>query len=401
MKKQCLIGIVIILLSFLSSSLFGGPSTADQKLEPYIAIELVRIEETYRLLDRFSEEIWPGWNNFQDVEVQVHFPNDLDLLVTPKRDVPEGYTLIPGRIIYGKSVYLKREKMKPEVPRPPLIGARGRGGLLIRIDLAELELPDDEQERVALVEAGLKTDSDPKTPFNLAPLGDSETYILMLVHEHFHGFQAKHGRWGSNGEGLNEFEINADYAAYTQIEGLALLKAYNEKNDAEALEYIKDYLTARKIKHSSMPPKAAEGEPYFSVAEGVPSYTSLKMAKLIRDRSYRTEVTKVEDPYLFGFRYMDGYLYNLFQKGIPAAAQMTMEKRGKYYFYGALQCFLLDRFGGDWKNKFFENRKNLDEIMRAVVKISRKEEEDIRRRLISRYDFEAIRSRHEAALNRR
>jgi len=88
--------------------------------------------------------------------------------------------------------------------------------------------------------------------------------------------------------------------------------------------------------------------------------------------------------------------------GSPAAADQKLEPYLAIELVRIGETYrLLDRFGGDWKNKFFENRKNLDEIMREAVKISSKEEEDIRRRLISRYDFEAIRSRHEATLNRR
>ena len=144
MKIKCLLRLAVILFPLLFCLLFCSvSSSAEQSLEPYITIELVRIAETYRLLDRFAEEIWPGWNNFKDVEIQIHFPNDLYLLVTPKKDVPEGYKQIPEYTIYGKSVYLNREAEKADAPRPPLIGARGRGGLLIRIDLAALELPDE------------------------------------------------------------------------------------------------------------------------------------------------------------------------------------------------------------------------------------------------------------------
>ena len=51
---------LVILFSFC-----GGrdpvPSISATQVEPYIEAELLRLEETYRILDRYSEALWPDW----------------------------------------------------------------------------------------------------------------------------------------------------------------------------------------------------------------------------------------------------------------------------------------------------------------------------------------------------
>jgi hypothetical protein len=57
-------------------------------LEPYIEAELFRLQETYRILDRYAKELWPGWTNYVKIPVKVNFPNGVVLLVTPSGAQP-------------------------------------------------------------------------------------------------------------------------------------------------------------------------------------------------------------------------------------------------------------------------------------------------------------------------
>jgi hypothetical protein len=368
------------------------------KLENYIELELGKLEETYRLLDRFAEDIWPGWDNYNAIEVQMTFPNKVQVLVSPKKVQPLGFQSVRGRKIPGKFLFINRANELQKTVTPPLITIRGRGGLLIRLDMDQLILPPEKSERIQLIEKRLKAEGDKDIAFDLAPQGDSESQILMLVHEHFHGFQAKHGRWGGDASGLSNFHVTAEYATYSHIEGLALMKAFEEKDQTEALEYFKDFFIARNSKHALMPSEAVAGEQYSSVVEGTPSYCSLSMAMILRDEAYEPGISRAEDPYFYDFQYMDGYVSNLMEKGLHFAANWTLDKRGKYYLYGAYQCFLLDRFVQGWKRNFFKNKKNLDQITAEFLDLADEQKDEITKRIKLRYGYDEIYAKHDAVI---
>ena len=86
-----------------------GEVASPDTLERYVEIELDRLEETYRLLDRFAEDIWPQWDNYHEIEVRVHFPNGVLLLVNPRGNIESGFEPIRGRTVHGKSIFIYRE----------------------------------------------------------------------------------------------------------------------------------------------------------------------------------------------------------------------------------------------------------------------------------------------------
>jgi hypothetical protein len=151
------------------------------------------------------------------------FPNKVQVLVSPKKALPLGYEFVRGRSIHGKFLFINRANELQKNITPPLITTRGIGGFLIRLELNQLLLPPEKSEKIQLIEKRLKAQSDKDVAFNMAPQGDSDGHILMLVHEHFHGFQAKHGRWGGGTNGLKDFHVTAEYATYSHVEGLALM----------------------------------------------------------------------------------------------------------------------------------------------------------------------------------
>ena len=246
--------IVILSLSCQRQELPSALPTAP--LESYIEAELFRLEETYRLLDRYSEELWPGWRDYGDIPVKVNFPNGVVLFVTPRSGGQRGFERIAGRAISGKNVYINRQNRTSAEIQPPLFGM-GRGGELIQLEMGQPDLPPLEAERSAALEARLKDKSRPEAPFDLAPLGDSDAHILMYIHEHFHGHQARLRRPGP----VRAFKINAEYAAWAHIEGLALRRAYLESQDAAARDFLKDFVVAREIKRAHMPFDAAPPRP--------------------------------------------------------------------------------------------------------------------------------------------
>lgn len=390
-------GVLLVTLSVSCQDRAPRPAAP---LEPYIEAELFRLQETYRILDRHAKELWPRWTNYVKIPVKVNFPNGVVLLVTPSRAQP-GFERIIGRAVCGKEVFVNRQNQTSLEVRPPLFAQIGRGGVAIELNMAEPDLPPLEAERSAALEARWKDGSRLETPFDLAPLGDSDSHILMYVHEHFHSHQSRFPQFQGAIPAdalLRRFEVNAEYAAWAHIEGLALRRAYLESQDAAALDILKDFMVAREIKRAHMPRGTAPAEARISLVEGTASYVSLKTAMRLRDASDKPGIDRSKDPFFYDYAYVDGYIDNIMRKGMDFAASLTEDKRGRYYFYGAYQCFLLDRFAPGWKRGFLEKEKNLDSAMTGVLKISAAEKEEIKRRLPARYGYDEILAFHQSAL---
>jgi len=394
------LGAILVLLCLSCQDRGSRSEIPAAPLEPYVEAELFRLGEAYRILDRYGQELWPGWRNYTQIPVKVNFPNGAILLVTPSGGQP-GFERVAGRTVFGKSVYINRENQTSVKVQPPLFAQRGRGGSVIELDMAQPDLPSLEAERFAALEAQLKEECRPESPFHLASSGDSDTHILMYIHEHFHGHQKRFPQFQGALPGdalLRRFQVTAEYAAWSHIEGMTLRRAYLEGQDAAALDVLKDFAVAREIKRAHMPPGTAAAEARISLVEGTPSYVSLKTALLLRDLSARSGSEPSKDPFFFNYAYVDGYIDNIMRKGMDFAVSWSEDKQGKHYLYGAYQCFLLDRFAPGWKRGFFEKERTLDSAMADLLKISDREREEIRRRLPARYGYDKIFAFHENAL---
>jgi len=407
MRYSCLksgylvIAVAIISLSPSCRSREAPSTVSKAALDSYVEAELFRLAETYRILDRHAEELWPGWTSYADIPIKVNFPNGVVLAVGTLPQGRSGFEQVAGRTISGKPVLINTRKRTSVEVRPPLFAKRGRYVGFIDLDMEQPDLPPLETERSAALEERLKTNSRPDAPFDLAPYGDSDSEILMYIHEHFHGYQNLFPRSGPTWEALRDFRVDAEYAAWSHIEGLALRRAYLESRDDEALAFFKDFAVARRIKRARMPADAATVEARISTLEGTASYASLKTTLLLKDPGEKLGREPAKDPFFYGFAYADGYFDTIMRKGMDFAVAWSEDKQNKYYLYGAYQCFLLDRFTPGWKKGFLEGRKTLDAATEDSLKLTAKEEEEITKRLPSRYNFDEIIALHRKALARK
>ena len=78
-RSHLWMGVILVILSVSCQDRAPRPAAP---LEPYIEAELFRLEETYRILDRYAEELWPGWTEYAKIPIKVNFPNGVILLVT-------------------------------------------------------------------------------------------------------------------------------------------------------------------------------------------------------------------------------------------------------------------------------------------------------------------------------
>jgi hypothetical protein len=387
----------IVILSFACGDRGTVSPVSSVPPEPYIEAELLRLEETYRILDRYSEALWPDWRDYADIPVQVNFPNGVVLIVTRQAVRQPGFQRLEGRVILDKAVFINAENRTAAEVRLPLFALRGRGGERIQLEMAQPDLPLSDVERSAALEALLKEKGRPDTPFDLAPLGDSDSHILMYVHEHFHGHQARVQRRGLGDEGLRGIKVDGEDVNWSRVEGLALRRAYLEVDDTAAREYLKDFVVARQIKRGKLSDAAAAAESHIADSEGPASYVSLRTALLLKDQGYKPGIDLTRDPFFYGFSHVDGYIDNVMRKGMEFASSMTQDDRRIYSFYGAYQCFLLDRFSPGWKRGFLEKGKDLDIMMADLLRLTSAEKEQIAHRIPTRYGDDDLFSFHKKA----
>ena len=367
--RLIILGIVGLLLSGISRS-------AQSAVEPYVEIELERLETTYALLDAYAEEIWPGWRNYRDVEFLVQFPNAVYLLVNPRNEAPPGYRALPGRELGGRNVFINREGQLPLTIKPPLLGGGGPVGGRIHIRLEQR-----------------KNSTNAKRSFI-----SSETQILMYIHELFHCFQECVWEGRRDALGDRYFPPNAAVAAYSEIEGEALLRALKAEKRSEAEAFLRDYLTAREIKQKYVEPSEGKFERYKLVAEGTAQYAQIKAALIVRENGLNGSARKRKDPYFFGFGQLDEYLAEEMGGRMNSVKGETSAGWIRCYLYGLYQCLILDRLTPGWKKGYLESGRSLDEELGSTIPSGSLEEEIFDDRCRSIYHFDDLYVKHRSAI---
>jgi len=390
-----------------------GAPAADRNLDGKdrcFRIERQRLEALYDLLDAHAGEIWPGWDNYTDVEFRTSFPNRVRMIVNPQGEPAAAYKIVEGTTVRGRKVCLDRTDEIPLALKPPL----GRGGAAqfgwVYINLEALEnVPAPEacgRENYAEWEHA-----------------QSEYQILTYAHELFHEYQtvvwpsrkkaaasvirmreraaqaparpAAPRRQDRGDPGIPPiYYVPLSYPVFKEIEGRAILAAYGAKDDLEALEYLKDTMVARRIRHDNMPEDEVAREINVTVGEGTAQYAQVKLAQAVLGSGYRGEGILRDDPYFFGFRFMDEYVHQWTVRQMEASCLNTFDARPFHYTFGMFAGLLCDRFVPGWKKDFLESGRTFDDLIEGFLGLDDRERKDIDNRLKNKYPYDEIMTRH-------
>jgi len=406
--------VAVAMVTVIATAGSAGAQT-NAKLEPYLEIELQRLDETYAVLERFAQDVWPGWTNYLEPEFRVQFPNLVFLIVGPRTTVPDGYQLVEGRTVRGKPVYINRNEQLPMKLEPPL-GGGGGGGLTIRIRLQQFST----RPGVKRPEKAAATGDKPFEPY----YDVSEGQILLYVHEFFHGFQtlAIPGRAPKpkpavtqtaekppapspapqrSGPREPDVVVTLGYSTYSNVEALALGAAYAAADVKEARERLSDYLVARHLKQRAMAPREIAFENETQLSEGTALYSDTRMASLILAAGYGGNGRHEGDPTFSSWRGMRSYLDQKLTAQIRMVGSMTLDTLSKYYVFGAHLCFVLDRISPEWKTGFFLSQKSLDRVVEETLKLTEADERRIAAGLEARYTVSDLQAKHKTVLDER
>lgn len=345
------------------------------KLPSAVMTTLNRLQETYHVLDAVSEKIWPEWTNYKDFPFLFEFENNLRVLVGHPNP-PEDFELVPYVDVHGKKVYVDKSKVVPVELEEPLSGG---GGIL---PYGQTE----DGKTILTVSISLKRHvpgkEEPEEEYR------TESQIILYIHELFHCFQSDHVRIGY---GNLRYNPDANYALYSEIEGLALQKAYMEEDSEKAKEFLKDFILARELKRQSMTDMQQKQESSDDVREGTAVYSEVMALKSIRG-GFDPALSGEQDPYYNGFKDLDDLMAK-YTDQMDESIHEVFDPKMKCYNYGCYQALLLQRLFPGWQEPFATEPRFLDEEIRKRVPISEDEKENIRERFETLYNLQEIKAR--------
>ncbi len=372
----------------------GTPQNAvpGADLPEYLRIELTRILLTWDVLDKCAAGVWPGWTTYRDVPFLINYPNGVKLLVGHP-DPMDGFTPVPGLLLRGKAVLLDRRQ---EIALPIAPPVTGGGGILALgktkpVQTVDLNLsPADPKAPPAAGEG-----ADSPLPPELKVSSDGQ--ILINIHELFHCFQRDAYRYRFGNLQMNPV---ADYAVYSELEGIALEKAYTAVEPAAAREFLLDFLAARDLKRKTMTGREANQESEEELMEGTATFSEARVLEQLRS-GYSFAIPEASpDPYFHGFAKADLFLEEKLDS-LRKARRNSLDARMRSYSYGCFQALVLTRLSPAWRDGFFQSGKMMDQAIREHLAPSEAEMAAAGRRLEDRYPIAEIRARNGNEIRKR
>ena len=372
-RRRLISASVTLVLAFAAAPT-AGPAPA--ALSPVVVNELKALEETYRLLDAVAQKVWPEWTGYRDVPFLFEFENQLQVLVGHPNP-PATFEVVPGLTIGAHAVAADRSKMSAVKVEPPLIVGGGPNNFGTTVD-------GTPAYTVRISVRSVRSAGDARTEDQQPPR--TEEKVLLYLHELFHCFQR--GRIQPRFGNL-QFNPDAAFATWSQIEGLALERAYKAADAATAREHIKEFTVARALKRQSMTDLQRNEESADDVREGTATYTQLRALEIIKSGDFKPGLTNAEDPYYHGFAEADRIIASYAQRLAKAAAKHEDPKM-KCYDYGSVQCALAERLVPGWQQQV-EQGNAIDAVLANAIPVADTERADIERRLRGDYPYEDVR----------
>lgn len=377
MKAQLKIaasGLSLLLVLSLSPARAQAPEIPDA-----VKLEILRLEETYHVLDQAAAQVWPGWTDYKDYPFLLNFENGLRILIGHPNP-PEGFALVPGITVAGKAVLADIRKLEPLRLEQPLSGGGG---------ISNYGTFNDKP--VQTVNMSLN-----RFKPNVEMSGDryrTEEQILIYIHELFHCFQKEHVRTA-----YPNFRYNpdTDFASFSEVEGAALEKAYEATDPEESKRFLADFLMARALKRKEMEESDRKSESSDEVSEGTAVYSEVRTLETIK-QGFKPGLTSAQDPYYEGFRDVESLLKRYRER--LAKTKADTFNYLKCYEYGCFQAILLQRLFPGWQEAFAAGPALLDEEIRKRQPAA--DDAQALKRFEEVYGFAAIRDRHRKAVEER
>ncbi len=380
-------GKIIPFLVCVTNTMLFSTTFSQSILPEALQMDLKRIEETWRILDKYAEQAWPGWSNYTKIPIRLDYPNGISLQII--RPEPLGnFKLIEHVTLRGKKIYLDDSKMNSLVINSRLIfkngSALGLGhghpSMYVTRDLVTKAIEDQ-------ADSLIKNLGNPSWPSDI--VFSTDNTIFSLTHELFHCFADYAAIYWSDD---TPFEPDLNYAVFSEIEGDLLEKAAFESDSLRAKEYLKKSLIAREMKRSGMSKRQKEYESDREKCEGTADYATYRIVQFSKN-GYKPGLTRKDDPLYFGFHYCDYFLAKRLYD-YRESFKNTLVAGIKCYGNGFLKCLILDMFIPQWKIYFFEKQKSFDDFMAQIVNLREGNTDSLLETIKKEYQYEKLVQRH-------
>lgn len=336
-------------------------------LGPEVRLEMARVSETFALIAHFSQMAWPGFQVPAESGIAIHFP-DGTILALGEHGLDVGHTYHPitASLIGGRPCFVEMAagQVNPDAIVSFASGHEDGPSNRINVELATVPA-----EIVAAIQA---VRDDPTSEQMISVAKDStEDAISLYAHEMFHGYQDSVWPERLYGASLRDthMKITADYAAYSEVEGMALAAALGSKEGEvrsdDALLALADFLAARQAKRLTMSDSEIAREIEISKLEGGADYAGYALLAGAAQSGYLGTADLLEDPLFLQYRSARAIRARLPSELLRIGA-FTRNDDKKYYAFGAGELMLLDRFAPEWRTSFTWNGSDPDALLSGL-----------------------------------
>lgn len=349
-------------------------NSAVYELPKPILTELDRLQETYTILDQFADSVWPGWDNYKTVPFLLTFQNGLKILVGHP-EPPSEFVLYPGLKVNGLAIHIDTTHLNTYPVKYPLSAGGG-----------PLYFGTFNKKPVKVVNINYTTLS-PKAPA-LEHTG-GEDNILVYIHELMHCYQPNIMK-----KQYGNLRINPDLniALHSEIEGLALLKAFEQNSREKALPFLKDFCIARSYKIADLTEEEKKSYSCDEFREGEAVYSEYMILHQLKN-GFKSSLQANEDSAYHHFANA-GILLSRYPKRLLDVSKSTFDIYAKNYWYGCYEALLLERYFPGWQ-KEIENGLTFYDIFRKNLRVSGNDSIQAPQRFREIYGMDSLKEIHE------
>ncbi len=372
--------LIMAVLSGISNSLFRQDNKnldrlSDSDKEMIFAASYLRTQ--------FGDSLWKGWES-SDIPAMLY--NRDYVFVVGYADPPAGWTKVPGNnkmggvwepvpdeSVPGKVYYRQSIPEQGETPGAftSKIGNRWVYSLPIKSWMID-SLADDFRGNIpTFLQPILPTQAAAR--FFLTSAGGRDWYVLGLLHESFHAFEAIRSE-GNLTEAENIYNENHErypwhetqFEADWKLELDLLADAIDAKSIDDTIRYANQFLEQRNNRrmNANLDQELIDLETRKEWEEGLSKYTELAMWRII---SSSNDKNKLLTPSLSDL--LDDNSFTRYWSQQVAQIRRMADSEGdqRFYYSGFALAAILDKLNPDWRDRIFGNAVTLEGELKTTL----------------------------------
>jgi len=363
-----------------TNTICSQSSSAYQLPEP-VKVELNRLGEAYQILDQFASNVWEGWDDYMSYPFLMTFQNGLRVLIGHPAP-PKDFVPFPDIKVRDLSLFIDTTRLNNFQIKMPLQAGGG-----------PLTLGTFNNKMVTVVDIRFSAPVSEQSEDTGTKKGEND--ILVFIHELMHCYQPKILR---NQYGNLRINPDLNIALFSDIEGKALLKAYEQNSLEESIPYMKDFCIARSCKIKDLNRSEKNSYSCDEFREGEAVYSEFIILQSI-SKGFESSLSASDDLNYNHFNNADEFL-SKYPERLKSSVGNTLEIYGKNYWYGCFESLLLQRYFPGWQ-KEIRNEVWLDQIIRRRVNITPEDSLVAIRRFQEIYNLDSLKINHGAVISGR